>query len=71
MAAPKWEAVLLDPAGEMRPAPAPADPQRELSDAFMRQLLTLIADIRAGQPAAVHTLGIGLPGAIDPQKRTH
>ena len=59
------EAVLLDPAGECvqrlrRPT------HKESYDAFMRQLLTLIADIRAVSPQPF-TLGIGLPGAIDPQ----
>lgn len=61
----KMEAVLLDPAGECvqrlrRPT------HKESYDAFMRQLLTLIADIRAVSPQPF-TLGIGLPGAIDPQ----
>ncbi|WP_410260868.1 hypothetical protein [Klebsiella pneumoniae] len=45
----KMEAVLLDPAGECvqrlrRPT------HKESYDAFMRQLLTLIADIRAVSP---------------------
>lgn len=61
----KMEAVLLDPAGECvqrlrRPT------HKESYDAFMRQLLTLIADIRAVSPQPF-TLGIGLPGAIDLQ----
>lgn len=61
----KMEAVLLDPAGECvqrlrRPT------HKESYDAFMRQLLTLIADMRAVSPQPF-TLGIGLPGAIDPQ----
>ena len=61
----KMEAVLLDPAGECvqrlrRPT------HKESYDAFMRQLLTLIADIRAVSPQPF-TLGLGLPGAIDPQ----
>ncbi len=56
----KMEAVLLDPAGECvqrlrRPT------HKESYDAFMRQLLTLIADIRAVSPQPF-TLGIGLPG---------
>ncbi len=55
----KMEAVLLDPAGECvqrlrRPT------HKESYDAFMRQLLTLIADIRAVSPQPF-TTGIG-PG---------
>ncbi|MDV3384101.1 ROK family protein [Klebsiella pneumoniae] len=50
----------------MRPAPALKPTHKESYDAFMRQLLTLIADIRAVSPQPF-TLGIGLPGAIDPQ----
>ncbi len=66
----KMEAVLLDPAGECvqrlrRPT------HKESYDAFMRQLLTLIADIRAVSPQPF-TLGIGLArGRIGSAKRTH
>ncbi len=56
----KMEAVLLDPAGECvqrlrRPT------HKESYDAFMRQLLTLIADIRAVSPQPF-TLGSACQG---------
>ena len=61
----KMEAVLLNAAGECvyrqrRPT------HKESYDAFMQQLLGLIESVRAWSERPF-TLGIGLPGAIDPQ----
>ena len=65
----KMEAVLLDPAGECvqrlrRPT------HKESYDAFMRQLLTLIADMRAVSPQAVHS-GDRPSRGYRSAKRTH
>lgn len=61
----KMEAVLLNAAGECvyrqrRPT------HKESYDAFMQQLLGLIATVRDWSERPF-TIGIGLPGAIDPQ----
>ncbi|PLO57090.1 transcriptional regulator, partial [Klebsiella michiganensis] len=61
----KMEAVLLNAAGECvyrqrRPT------HKESYQAFMQQLLGLIATVRDWSDRPF-TLGIGLPGAIDPQ----
>ncbi|MDU4391343.1 MAG: ROK family protein, partial [Klebsiella michiganensis] len=61
----KMEAVLLNAAGECvyrqrRPT------HKESYQAFMQQLLGLIATVRDWSERPF-TIGIGLPGAIDPQ----